>query len=159
RIYIATGFNGNGMQFGTLSGLIIADLILGKENIYADLFSPSRIKPVAGFTEFVKENADVAYHFIADRFAAEEIESLGEIKPDEGKLIDFKDQKLAVYKDVNGKVTALNPVCTHAKCIVNFNSEEKSWDCPCHGGRFDVYGHVLTGPPRHDLQQIDLTKP
>jgi glycine/D-amino acid oxidase-like deaminating enzyme/nitrite reductase/ring-hydroxylating ferredoxin subunit len=155
--YVGTGFNGNGMQFGTLSAQIISDLILGKENEFADLFSPSRIKPIAGFSEFVKENADVAYHFVADRFSAEEIKSLNEIKPDEGMLVDFKDQKLAIYKSKTGKITALNPVCTHAKCIVNFNKEEKSWDCPCHGGRFDLDGKVLTGPPRHDLQQIDLT--
>lgn len=158
RVYIATGYNGNGMQFGTLSATIITDLILGKDNEYAELFSPSRIKPIAGFTEFVKENADVAYHFVADRFSAEEIDSLKEIKPDEGRLVDFKDQKLAIYKSSSGKITALNPVCTHAKCIVNFNDEEKSWDCPCHGGRFDVQGKVLTGPPRKDLQQIDIAR-
>jgi glycine/D-amino acid oxidase-like deaminating enzyme/nitrite reductase/ring-hydroxylating ferredoxin subunit len=155
-VYIATGFNGNGMQLGTLSAQIISDLILGKDNEYADLFNPSRIKPIAGFSEFVKENADVAYRFVADRFSAEEIASLEEIKPDEGKLVDFKDQKLAIYKSKTGQITALNPVCTHAKCIVNFNDEEKSWDCPCHGGRFDLNGKVLTGPPRHDLQQIDI---
>jgi nitrite reductase/ring-hydroxylating ferredoxin subunit len=156
KIYIATGYNGNGMQFGTLSAKIISDTILGKEHEHAELFSASRIKPIAGFTEFVKENADVAYHFVADRFSAEDIDSLKELKPDEGKLVDFKNEKLAIYKSKAGKITALNPVCTHAKCIVNFNSEEKSWDCPCHGGRFDVNGKVLTGPPRKDLEQIDL---
>jgi Rieske Fe-S protein len=83
---------------------------------------------------------------------------LSEIKPDEGKLVDFENEKIAVYKSKAGKIFALNPVCTHAKCIVNFNAEEKSWDCPCHGGRFDLDGKVLTGPPRHDLQKIDLTK-
>jgi glycine/D-amino acid oxidase-like deaminating enzyme/nitrite reductase/ring-hydroxylating ferredoxin subunit len=156
KIYIATGFNGNGMQFGTLSAKIISDTILGKEHEHAELFSASRVKPIAGFADFIKENADVAYHFIADRFSAEEIESLKEIKPDEGMLVDFKNQKLAIYKSKTGKITALNPVCTHAKCIVNFNNEEKSWDCPCHGGRFDVHGKVLTGPPRKDLQEIKL---
>jgi glycine/D-amino acid oxidase-like deaminating enzyme/nitrite reductase/ring-hydroxylating ferredoxin subunit len=156
KIYIATGFNGNGMQFGTLSAIIIADTILGKDHQHAELFSASRVKPIAGFTDFVKENADVAYHFIADRFSAEEIDSLKEIKPDTGMLVDFKNQKLAIYKSKTGEITALNPVCTHAKCIVNFNSEEKSWDCPCHGGRFDINGKVLTGPPRGDLQQVQL---
>lgn len=157
RVYIATGYNGNGMQFGTLSAEIISDMILNKSNVHEDLFNPSRIKPIAGFSEFVKENADVAYHFVADRFSAEEVESLKEIKPGEGRLVDFKDRKMAIYKSKTGKVTALNPVCTHAKCIVHFNSEEKSWDCPCHGGRFDLNGKVLTGPPRHDLQKIELS--
>jgi glycine/D-amino acid oxidase-like deaminating enzyme/nitrite reductase/ring-hydroxylating ferredoxin subunit len=158
KLYVATGFNGNGMQFGTLSAMIISDIILGNTNEFIDLFKPSRVKPIAGFSEFIKENADVAYHFIADRFSAEAIETLSEIRPGEGRLVDFENQKIAVYKSNSGKISALNPVCTHAKCIVNFNEEEKSWDCPCHGGRFDLDGKVLTGPPRHNLQKIDLTK-
>lgn len=158
NLYVATGYNGNGMQFGTLAAQVVSDLILGRENEYVELLKPSRVKPIAGFNEFIKENADVAYHFIKDRFSAEAIESLKELKRDEGKLVEFDDQQVAVYKDKQGIITALNPVCTHAKCIVNFNAQEKSWDCPCHGGRFDLDGRVLTGPPREDLQQIDLSK-
>lgn len=156
KIYLATGFNGNGMQFGTLSATIISDLILGKENEYADLFRPSRMKPIAGFTEFIKENADVAYHFVADRLSTEDLTYLSKLKPDEGKVVEFKDEKLAIYKSKAGKITALSPVCTHAGCIVSFNAVEKSWDCPCHGGRFDIDGKVLTGPPRQNLKQVDL---
>lgn len=156
RTYIATGFNGNGMIFGTLSAKIIADLILGRENPYAELFDPARIKPIAGFTEFVKENADVAYHFLADRLSSEAIESFKEIKPGEGKVVDFEGEKLAVYKSPNGKIKALSPVCTHAGCIVGFNPVEQSWDCPCHGGRFDLDGRVISGPPQKDLESIKL---
>lgn len=158
RCYVATGFNGNGMILGTLSAQILSDLILGKENRYADLYSPSRMKPVAGFMDFLRENTDVAYHFIADRFSAEDISSLNELETDSGMIVDYKDQKLAIYKDPEGNIQALSPVCTHAGCIVNFNAAEKSWDCPCHGGRFDLHGKVLSGPPRKDLQQIILDK-
>ncbi|MBD1362250.1 FAD-dependent oxidoreductase [Mucilaginibacter sp. ZT4R22] len=156
NMYIATGFNGNGMTFGTISGKMISDAILGKENEYFALFSPSRIKPVAGFMEFVKENADVAYRFIADRLTADSIDSLKEIEAGTGSIVKYQGEKLAVYKDAEGKVTALNPVCTHAKCIVCFNPAETSWDCPCHGGRFDIDGKVLTGPPRTDLQKVTI---
>lgn len=100
--YVATGFNGNGMIFGTLSAKIISDSILKKENPFADLFNPSRIKPVAGFHEFIKENADVVYHFLLDRFSAEEVKLLKEIQVGEGKVIDFQGRTLAVYKDING---------------------------------------------------------
>ena len=155
-MYIATGYNGNGMMFGTIAGKMISDSILGKKNEYSSLFNPARIKPVAGFMDFVKENADVAYHFVADWLSSEDIDSLKELEADSGTIVKYKDRKLAIYKDDKGKVTALNPVCTHAKCIVNFNHAEKSWDCPCHGGRFDVSGKVLTGPPRQDLQKVDL---
>jgi glycine/D-amino acid oxidase-like deaminating enzyme/nitrite reductase/ring-hydroxylating ferredoxin subunit len=154
--YVATGFNGNGMIFGTLSGKIISDAILGIDNKYADLYSPSRIKPIAGLSEFIKENADVAWHFVADRFSSEELESLKDLQPEKGIIAEFKNEKVAVYKDANGKITALSPTCTHAGCIVNFNEAEKSWDCPCHGGRFDINGKVITGPPRKDLANISI---
>ncbi|WP_442591390.1 FAD-dependent oxidoreductase [Pedobacter sp. AW31-3R] len=158
NIYMATGFNGNGMMFGTLSAQIISDQIQGTENRYSELYSPSRLKPVAGFTEFVKENADVAWHFIADRFGTEELDAVSGLKRGEGKVAELEGHKLALYKDDHGKVTALRPECTHAGCIVNYNTAEKSWDCPCHGGRFDLYGKVISGPPRKDLEQITLSK-
>ncbi|MES2828437.1 MAG: FAD-dependent oxidoreductase [Bacteroidota bacterium] len=156
KTYMATGFNGNGMMFGTLSGKIISDLILGVENQNAELYSPSRMKPIAGFSEFVKENADVAWHFVADRFSAEELESFADLQPEQGVLAEINGTKAAVYKDAGGTVTALNPTCTHAGCTVVFNDAEKSWDCPCHGGRFDTSGKVITGPPRADLLKISL---
>lgn len=156
RIFVATGYNGNGMTWGTISGYIISDLILGHQNPFAELFDPCRMKPVAGFTEFVKENADVAYHFMVDRFKADEIETFKEIGRDEGMVVEYEGKKLAVYKDKEGIITALNPTCTHAGCIVNFNNEEKSWDCPCHGGRFDIDGNVLCGPPREKLGSVEV---
>ncbi len=156
RTYAATGFNGNGMMFGTLSGKIISDQILGIDNKYSTLFSPSRIKPIAGFTDFVKENADVAWHFIADRFSAEELDGLIGLGFGEGVVKEINGRKAAIYKDEYGEITALSPTCTHAGCTVKFNPEEKSWDCPCHGGRFDVHGKVISGPPRKDLKQIEV---
>lgn len=156
-IFVATGFNGNGMTWGTISGKLISDLILGNQNDYEDLFKPYRMKPIAGFTEFVKENADVAYHFITDRFKIEDIESLGELKREEGKVVEYNGQKIAVYKGSDGLITALHPTCTHAGCTVKFNEAEKSWDCPCHGGRFDLKGKVISGPPLKDLPPVDFT--
>jgi glycine/D-amino acid oxidase-like deaminating enzyme/nitrite reductase/ring-hydroxylating ferredoxin subunit len=153
-VYCATGFNGNGMMLGSISAKILCDLILDKENPYAGLFSTSRIKPVDSFFEFVKENADVGYHFIADRIGIPETDSLNRLKPGTGKVVDIEGRKVAAYKDDEGVIHTLNPVCTHAKCMVNWNSEEKSWDCPCHGARYDIFGKVLTGPATIDLQQI-----
>ncbi len=155
--FVASGYNGNGIIFGTLAGKIISDQILGKAHPYGDLFNPSRIKPVAGFSEFVKENADVAYHFIADRLTADEISSLAELAPEQGKIVEYQDKKLAIYKDATGNIKALDPVCTHAGCFVNFNASEKSWDCPCHGGRFSLEGQVLTGPPVTDLKKVNIS--
>ena len=156
-VYVAAGFGGNGITLGSVSGMIVRDLILGQKNSYTDLFSPSRIKPVAGFTEFVKENTDVVYHFIADRLSAKDIQSLNEIPLDAGAVVEYNNEKLAIYKDASGEIHALNPVCTHAKCIVNWNNSEKSWDCPCHGARYDINGEVLTGPANKGLQKIAIS--
>ena len=153
-VYCATGYNGNGMMLGTIAGKILADLVQGKESKYAKIFSPSRLKPVAGFTAFVQENADVAYHFVADRFGIHEMESLKALPPGTGEVVEVDGKKIAAYRNDNGEIFALNPVCTHAGCIVNWNSEEKSWDCPCHGARFDIHGQVLTGPATAPLEAL-----
>jgi len=154
--YVATGFSGNGILFGSFSGLLLADLILGRENPCEKLFSPSRIKPVAGFANFVKENADVAYRFVSDRIGVEQLGALVELAPGTGAVVNYEGEKIALYKSPDGRISALSPVCTHAGCIVSWNDAEKSWDCPCHGGRYDVSGNVLTGPPRKNLQAIPL---
>ncbi|UOE48800.1 FAD-dependent oxidoreductase [Mucilaginibacter sp. SMC90] len=153
-IYCATGYNGNGMMLGSVAGKILSDLILKKENRYEKLFSPARVKPVDSFSEFVKENADVAYHFVADRFGIHESDSLKRLQPGTGKVLEVAGQKIAAYRDEQGTIHALSPVCTHMACIVNWNGEEKSWDCPCHGARFDVDGKVLTGPATRPLAPI-----
>ena len=157
-VYCATGYNGNGMMLGSVAGKILSSLVLGRKNKYADLFSPSRIKPIDGFSEFVKENADVAYHFVADRLAVHETDTLQRLRPGTGKVVEIDGKKIAAYRDEAGIIHALSPVCTHAGCIVNWNSEEKSWDCPCHGARYDWTGKVLTGPATRDLQPIQPDK-
>lgn len=153
-IFTGTGYAGNGMIFGTLSGKIFCDLIMNKESKYEKVFNPNRIKPIAGFTEFVKENADVVSEFIGKRFSYEKVSELAELAPGEGKLAEWDGKKVALYKDENGKVYAVDPVCPHAKCIVDWNIAEKSWDCPCHGSRFSCNGAMLTGPATTDLQQL-----
>lgn len=155
-IYTATGFSGNGITFGSIAGKILHDLVTGVENPYAQIFSPGRIKPVAGFKEFVKENADVAYRFIADRIAGADSTGISSMEAGTAAIINYNNEKLAVYKDPSGEVHALNPVCTHAKCIVNWNVAEKSWDCPCHGARYSIDGEVLTGPATRGLERFKL---
>ncbi|MCW3121529.1 MAG: dependent oxidoreductase, partial [Flavipsychrobacter sp.] len=124
---------------------------------YKELFDPSRLKPVAGFTEFVKENADVVYQFVASRFTDHEVDYLKRVRKGSGEIVEFRGERLAVYRGEDGSIHALSPVCTHAYCIVNWNGEEKSWDCPCHGARYNIDGHVLNGPATEGLKQVDLT--
>ncbi|RYE23621.1 MAG: FAD-dependent oxidoreductase [Sphingobacteriales bacterium] len=154
NIYTGTGFSGNGLIFGSLTGKIICEMLTNGESRYEKVFSPSRIKPIAGFAEFVKENLDVVSQFVRKRMSYEKIEALVELAPGEATLAEWEGKKVALYKDENGKVHALDPVCPHAKCVVEWNSAEKSWDCPCHGGRYAPNGALLTGPATRGLTQI-----
>ncbi|WP_346985319.1 FAD-dependent oxidoreductase [Chryseobacterium sp. POE27] len=155
KIFTATGFRGNGMTLGTISSQILSDLIIKGENTYEDIFSPSRIKPIAGFADFVKENAVVAYDFIKDKLFAEKIHSLSEVKEGQAKVVKYEGESYALYKETNGTVHLVKSTCPHAKCEVRWNSAELSWDCPCHGSRFNINGKLLTGPTVRDLPRVD----
>jgi Rieske Fe-S protein len=96
--------------------------------------------------EFIKENADLMGEYIKDTPWHVGADDLKEINNGEGKIIEKDQRKLAVYKDENGVAHIVSAVCTHMKCIVNWNQSEKTWDCPCHGSRFDISGKVIEGP-------------
>lgn len=153
-IYVGTGYSGNGMTFGSIAAKIICELLTHNESRYEALFNPNRIKPIAGFADFVKENADVISKFIGMRFSYEKVSSLMELAPGDAILAEWEGKKVALYKDEQGKVHALDPVCPHAACLVEWNNAEKSWDCPCHGSRFGPNGALLTGPAHKGLTQI-----
>ncbi len=153
-VFVGTGYGGNGMTLGSLAGRILSDLVLERENPYTGLFRPGRIKPIAGFLDFVKENADVVSQFIGKRFAYEKISTLSELAAGEATLADWEGKKVALYKDRQGKVHAVDPVCPHAKCIVAWNRAEETWDCPCHGARYTPQGEMLTGPARKGLTPL-----
>lgn len=156
KIFTATGFRGNGMIFGTISSQILSDLIITGSSKYEEIFSPSRIKPIAGFADFVKENAVVAYDFIKDKLFAEKIHSLSEVKEGQAKVVKYEGESYALYKETNGTVHLVKSTCPHAKCEVRWNSAELSWDCPCHGSRFNINGKLLTGPTVRDLPRVDI---
>ena len=157
HVYVATGFSGNGITYSHIAAITLRDLIVTGKSAYADLFSPSRIKPVAGFAAFVKENADVVKEFVAKRIAKEKLTDLAELSAGEARVVTYEGESIALYKDETGAIHAVNPVCTHAKCIVAWNRAEKSWDCPCHGARYSPEGEVLTGPASKGLEKVELT--
>ena len=158
HIFWATGYDGNGMTFGTLSAMIITDLINKKENKYEELFAPSRLNVKAGFVDTLKESADAVFRLIKDKFTAEKIESLEEVKSGEGKTVSLDGKIMSVYRDQSGKLFGVSSFCTHMGGSVGWNDSEKSWDCPCHGARFDIEGKVLNGPATIDLEKIDFNK-
>ena len=152
HLYVATGYSLWGMSKGTMAGMLLADLVRGIDNPWADLYDSLRATPFVT-QESIKNNLDVGKHWVLDRLKGIEKWSTDDVKPGEGKIITMDGEKVGVYKDEAGRVTAVNATCPHLACIVNWNSAEKSWDCPCHGGRFTCDGKVIQGPAVKDLEQ------
>lgn len=152
RVYLASGYAGNGLTFGTVAGTLLSDLVLGRENPWKEIFSPARVKPLASAREVLRENLNVAWHLIADRVRRDE--SVGPpLRPGEGRVLDVDGRKAAVYRDETGALRVMSAVCRHAGCVVRWNGAAKTWDCPCHGGRYRADGRVICGPPTQDLRQ------
>jgi glycine/D-amino acid oxidase-like deaminating enzyme/nitrite reductase/ring-hydroxylating ferredoxin subunit len=153
NLYVATGFGGNGITFGTLSAMLITDSIMGRDNPYSELYRPNRSKPLAAFSAVVSENVDTAMHLVGDHVRPVSTGPIADLPIGEGRVIKDNGERLAVYRDHDGKVHTLSSVCTHQGCQVAFNAVERSWDCPCHGSRFDIDGRVLDGPATKPLEK------
>ena len=153
NIYIATGDSGMGMTHGTIAGMLLTDLIQDRPNRWTDLYDPSRIR-VGAAGEFLKENLNVAAQF-ASYVTPGEVASVDEITPNTGAVIREGLRKVAVFRDEAGELHKRSAVCTHLGCIVGWNKAASTWDCPCHGSRFDAYGRVVNGPASKDLPPVD----
>jgi glycine/D-amino acid oxidase-like deaminating enzyme/nitrite reductase/ring-hydroxylating ferredoxin subunit len=155
HIYVATGFSLWGMSKGAMSGMLLSDLILGKENPYAELYDATRATPFLT-PQSVKQGIDVATRWVGDRFKGLQSNSFAEVAKGEGKLLTIDKEKVAAYRDEEGTIHAVSAVCTHLACIVSWNSAEKSWDCACHGSRFSCDGKVIQGPAVKDLEMPNV---
>ena len=153
RQYVATGFATDGLIYGTLSAILLTDELTGIENEYADLYKASRHRPLKAAKEFIKENADVAVEFIKGWLTAD-LKGISEIPAGQARVIHMDGKQVAVFKDIKGNVNITSAVCTHLGCIVHWNNAEASWDCPCHGSRFDPTGEVIEGPAMEPLKKI-----
>jgi len=143
--FAATGFAGNGMTFGTLGAMMAVDAALGQKNPWRDLFDVHR-KKLSATWDYLKQNIDYPYYYLKDKLKAAEGTSLQDVKRGEGMILKLDGQRVAVHRDAHGKVTTLSPACTHMGCIVHWNPADSTWDCPCHGSRFQATGKVLAGP-------------
>jgi glycine/D-amino acid oxidase-like deaminating enzyme/nitrite reductase/ring-hydroxylating ferredoxin subunit len=153
--YSATGYSGNGLTFGTLAGLMIADAILQRPNPWAELFEPGRKALTRGLWNYLEENVDYPYYLIRDRFAGAEARTLRAVKRGQGKIIERNGAKVAAYRDPDGAVTLRSAICTHMGCAVAWNVAERTWDCPCHGSRFKPTGEVISGPAESPLPEAE----
>ena len=156
RQFAGTGFSGNGMTFGTLTGMMAVDRVMGRKNPWSDLFDPGRTKILGGAAwDYIRENKDYPYYMIRDRFAGAEGRSAREVPRGTGRILTRNGQKVALYRDDRGATIARSAICTHMACTVSWNDAERTWDCPCHGSRFKPDGSVIAGPAESPLGEVE----
>jgi len=149
NVFIVTGDSGMGMTHGTIAGMLLTDLIMGRANPWETLYDPSR-KTLRAAGEYVRETLNMASQY-SDWLADGDVRSEDEVARDSGAVLSRGLKKVAVYRDGKGKLHAFSAACTHLGCVVDWNPAEKTWDCPCHGSRFDKLGKVINGPANSDL--------
>ncbi|CAA9490543.1 MAG: hypothetical protein AVDCRST_MAG53-1581 [uncultured Solirubrobacteraceae bacterium] len=157
RLYVITGLRKWGFTNGTAAAHVVADAITGRENPSAGLLDPQRMHVRASAAALLKENASVVKRFVGDRIANRRDGDASSLGRGEGAVVTVAEgRRAATYRDGDGALHAVSPTCTHMGCEVRFNPAERSWDCPCHGSRYDVDGHVLEGPAVKRLAPVDV---
>ena len=154
RTFIVTGDSGQGITHGALAGVLLRQLIIDGESPWAEVYEPSR-KPVSGIANFIQENVTAIKNF-AEYLMPAEVDSAEHLKPGEGGVMRDGSNKVAVCRDLDGKLHARSAVCTHLGCHLHWNSTEQCWDCPCHGSQFSPDGDVLSGPAIVPLDEAEL---
>lgn len=152
--FIATGFSTDGLIYGTLSATIIANIIKGIPDPFQELFEPHRFQLLQSAKKFFKENLNVTEQLVTDWVFKKGDLQLPEIPKGEGVVVKRDGKRLAVYRNSEGKSKILSAVCTHLGCIIHWNKLEKTWDCPCHGSRYNVEGDILEGPALDPLKKL-----
>lgn len=154
NVLIATGMGADGLTWGAVAGAVLEDIVRGRDDTpLAELLSPRRFTPVKSARSFAAENATVAAHMVGDRVdALRSEEGLADVPLGGGRVLRIDGETCAVHRTREGRYIALSPVCPHMKCHVKWNQSEQSWDCPCHGSRFDTGGRVLEGPALTGLE-------
>jgi len=155
RVYVAAAYSGDGLTMGTAAGRLLSDLITGRDNPLMGVLAPDRVKPGVAASKIARFMTGIARYYVKDRITKYETNP-DAVPPGEGRLVKMEDQIYAIYRDADGRLTVMSPICRHMGCIVHWNGIEQTWDCPCHGGRYDCCGNVLVGPPRKPLKRVAL---
>lgn len=153
HLLIATGFAADGLTWGVVAASLIAGLIGGERSEAAARLTPRRFTPAKSAKVWASENATVIKHLIGDRLAHADLDAFAAVGANEGAIVDVEGKKLAVYRDAQGQLSVLSPVCPHLGCQVSWNAAETTWDCPCHGSRFRTDGSVIEGPALKPLEK------
>ena len=155
NMYVVTGFNKWGMTSSNVAANIISDYILGNKNEYADIYNSTRLKPLKNKEELKNMVKQVYKSFVSNKIKVPE-EDLSTIKTENGGILKINGKMVGIYKDQNDVIYAVNPTCTHLGCLLTWNNIDKTWDCPCHGSRYDYKGKNIYEPAFKDLNRFDI---
>lgn len=155
NVYVGTGYKKWGMTTSNIAANIIVDKILNKENPYEEVFTSTRLKPIKNYQEMGNMLKEVVEGLVIEKVKISK-ETMENIKMNQGKIVEVDGKKVGVYRDENGKIFAVKPVCSHLGCQLNWNNLEKTWDCPCHGSRFTYTGKSIYDPSIKDLETIEI---
>ncbi len=155
NMFVGTGFKKWGMSLSNVAANIVVDKISGKYNKYAYLFKSSRLKPIKNHDELKNMLVQSANSLLLDKLKRPNM-TFDEISNNSGSIIEVNGEKVGIYKDENGKIYAVKPICTHLGCLLSWNDIDKTWDCPCHGSRFNFDGKNLYDPAFKNLDTYDL---
>lgn len=155
NMYVATGFKKWGMSTSHVAGKLISDLILGKENEYVDIYKATRLEPIKNIKEFGNMLKESTYSLLINKIKpAKDI--LEKIPLGDGGIVEIDGDKVGIYKTDDGEIFAVKPYCGHLGCLVSWNNLEKTWDCPCHGSRYDYMGNIITEPTVKKIEKINI---
>jgi glycine/D-amino acid oxidase-like deaminating enzyme/nitrite reductase/ring-hydroxylating ferredoxin subunit len=152
RQFALTGCAGNGLTYSVLGALMARDRVLGRDNPWSDVFSVTRTKIRGALGNYIRENLDFPAYILRDWLVGPESDSVDDLAPGEGKILSIDGKRVACARDHKGRVLRVSPVCTHMGCLVRWNAAEQTWDCPCHGSRFQPDGSVVAGPAESPLE-------
>jgi glycine/D-amino acid oxidase-like deaminating enzyme/nitrite reductase/ring-hydroxylating ferredoxin subunit len=156
RIFVATGFKKWGMTTGTIAGMILAELIMGRPSPWAEVFDSTRMDVRRSAQQFITENLNVAKRFVGDRVDLVTAPEVSALARGHGGVVEVNGEKVAAFRDDDGALHAVSPHCSHMGCVVTWNTAERTWDCPCHGSRYDIAGRAIQGPTVKDLESKSL---
>lgn len=155
NVFVGTGFKKWGMTLSNVAANVIVDSICGKNNKFSYLFTPSRLKLIKNRDEMKNVLVQSTNSLVLDKFKRANL-SFDEIENNSGSIIEIGNEKVGIYKDPDGKLYAVKPICTHLGCLLSWNDIDKTWDCPCHGSRFDFAGKNLYDPAFKNLDVYSL---
>ena len=155
NIYVATGFKKWGMSTAHVAGKIICDLIMENKNEYAEVYKATRLNPIKNIKEFGSMIKESTYSLFINRIKPTGV-AFESIPTGEGGVIEMNGEKVGIYKREDGEVFAVRPYCGHLGCLVSWNNLEKTWDCPCHGSRYDYMGNLIMEPTTKDLERLEF---